>query len=111
MLETKATSLTNAIYGKWKKCGGNRYTIYRQFVNNMQDPFDWFPELSHKDKKENIEIAYCPTEEMIADFYTKPLQGYKFRKFCEFIMGVTFDEFDFVLREERVEDSPKMDLF
>ena len=56
MLETKATSLTNAIYGKWKKCGGNRYTIYRQFVNNMRDSFDWFPELSHEDKKENIEI-------------------------------------------------------
>ena len=56
MLETKATSLTNAIYGKWKKCGGNRYTIYRQFLNNMRDSFDWFPELSHEDKKENIEI-------------------------------------------------------
>jgi hypothetical protein len=56
MLETKATGLTNAIYGKWKICSGNRYTIYRQFVNNMQDPFDWFPELGHVDKKKNIEI-------------------------------------------------------
>ena len=60
-------------------------------------------------ERENIDIAYCPTEAMIADFYTKPLQGYKFRKFCEFIMGVTFDKFDFVSREERVENPPKLD--
>ena len=59
-------------------------------------------------QRENIEVAYCPTEEMVADFYTKPLQGMKFRKFCEFIMGVSFNDFDLVLREERVEDSPKL---
>ena len=56
LLESKATSFTCGIYGKWRKCSGHRYKIYRQFANNMRDPFDWFPELVHEDKKENIEI-------------------------------------------------------
>jgi len=32
-------------------------------------------------------VVYCPTEAMIADFFTKPLQGALFRKFRRFIMG------------------------
>jgi hypothetical protein len=32
------------------------------------------------DKKE-VSILYCPTEDMIADFFTKPLQGVKFIEF------------------------------
>ena len=36
----------------------------------------------------NIVIEYCPTEEMLADFYTKPLQGALFRKFRDVIMGL-----------------------
>ena len=36
---------------------------------------------------ENIDVQYCPTEEMLADFFTKPLQGSLFRKFREVIMG------------------------
>ena len=41
----------------------------------------------------NIKIKYCPTEKMIADFLTKPLQGELFRKFHTVIMGhVHLDE-------------------
>jgi hypothetical protein len=29
---------------------------------------------------ENLEVKYCPTEQMLADFFTKPLQGSLFRK-------------------------------
>ena len=36
---------------------------------------------------ENIEVRHCPTEEMLADFFTKPLQGNLFRKFREVIQG------------------------
>ena len=36
---------------------------------------------------ENIDVQYCPTEEMLADFFTKPLQGNLFRKLKEVIMG------------------------
>jgi hypothetical protein len=32
-------------------------------------------------------VEYCPTEEMIADFFTKPLQGSLFRKFRTFLLN------------------------
>jgi hypothetical protein len=34
-----------------------------------------------------VEIEYCPTDDMIGDFFTKPLQGQKFYKFRKVIMG------------------------
>ena len=38
------------------------------------------------DKKE-LRIEYCPSLIMLADFFTKPLQGHLFQKFREVIMG------------------------
>ena len=38
-------------------------------------------------EKGNVSIEYCPTEDMIADFMTKPLQGEKFREFRRAILG------------------------
>ena len=35
----------------------------------------------------NMTIRYCPTQKMIADFFTKPLQGELFRKFRAVVMG------------------------
>jgi hypothetical protein len=35
-----------------------------------------------------VEIQYCPTTAMIADFFTKPLQGTLFKSFRDFIMNV-----------------------
>jgi hypothetical protein len=35
-----------------------------------------------------LRVAYCPTEEMTADFFTKPLQGLLFRKFRDRIMNI-----------------------
>ena len=37
--------------------------------------------------KGEIQLEYCTTEKMIADFLTKPLQGKLFQKFREVIMG------------------------
>ena len=37
----------------------------------------------------NLNVKYCPTDEMIGDFMTKPLQGLKFMKFRKIIMGET----------------------
>ena len=37
---------------------------------------------------ENINVVYCPTSEMLADFYTNPLQGALLRKFRDVIMGL-----------------------
>jgi hypothetical protein len=36
---------------------------------------------------ENIDVRYCPTAQMLADFFTKPLQGSLFRKLKAVIMG------------------------
>ena len=50
-------------------------------------------------RRENIDLQHCPTERMIADFYTKPLQGSLFIKMRNFIMG-----HDDAFYEERVEN-------
>ena len=42
--------------------------------------------------RRHITIEYCPTDEMIADFFTKPLGGAKFRRFRNIIMNVARDE-------------------
>ena len=38
-------------------------------------------------EKGNVIIDYCPTDDMIADYMTKPLQGEKFKKFRKTILG------------------------
>ena len=35
-----------------------------------------------------VEIEWCPTKEMVADFMTKPLQGSHFRRLRDLIMGM-----------------------
>jgi hypothetical protein len=50
-------------------------------------------------QRENIGLKHCPTERMIADFYTKTLQGALFVKMRNFIMGL-----DDAFCEERVEN-------
>ena len=45
--------------------------------------------LTDQVKKRNLTIEYCPTDVMWADFMTKPLQGEKFRKFCNNILGIS----------------------
>ena len=34
-----------------------------------------------------MSLAYCPTDAMVADYFTKPLQGTKFREFHAMIMN------------------------
>ena len=53
-LKLKVNGLTSDIYTKWKKCRGIR--IYTKFHNNMEDPFDWIPELLHLENKEKTKI-------------------------------------------------------
>ena len=38
-------------------------------------------------EKGEFEVKYCPTELMIADFFSKPLQGSLFKRFSAVIMG------------------------
>ena len=50
-------------------------------------------------EKGNLTIEYCPTEEMLGDFMTKPLQGSKFSFFKSRLMGN--DEWVPVMRKKR----------
>jgi hypothetical protein len=38
-------------------------------------------------ERKEVSIEYCPTEEMVADYMTKPLTGAKFYKFKQLIMN------------------------
>ncbi len=50
-------------------------------------------------KTGNIKVVYCPTERMLADFFTKPLQGGLFKKFRNAVMG--YDVTDVIVRDEK----------
>jgi len=39
----------------------------------------------------DLRVEYCPTEDMIGDFFTKPLQGSQFRKLRNMILNVGDD--------------------
>ena len=52
----------------YSTASNNRHINIRYFV--IKDRVD----------NEELKIEYLPTEEMIADFFTKPLQGALFRK-------------------------------
>ena len=59
-----------------------------------------------------VSISYCPTLNMLADFYTKPLQGALFKKFRSVLMGYESIDIlfkpDFLTFEERVGNSQKV---
>jgi hypothetical protein len=38
-------------------------------------------------EKGNMQVKYCPTDEMVADFFTKPVCGPKYYRFKALIMG------------------------
>ena len=39
-------------------------------------------------KRNKMSIEYCPTDDMLGDYFTKPTQGLKFRRFQEKIMNL-----------------------
>ena len=41
---------------------------------------------------DEVTVVHCPTDEMTGDYFTKPLQGDKFRKFRYQIMGLPDEE-------------------
>ena len=43
-----------------------------------------------------VKVVYCPSEKMVADFFTKPLQGSLFKKFRASVMGHTGHDLSFM---------------
>jgi hypothetical protein len=39
-------------------------------------------------QSKEVKIEYCPTNDMVADFFSKPLQASLFQKFRDFIMNI-----------------------
>ena len=61
-------------------------------------------------KKKEVRIVHCPTEEMTADYNTKPLQGKLFIRFRNEIMGVIQEDAD-IYKNRYVEVLKQYDLF
>ena len=59
-LETKAKGLAIKIYSTWRRSSKNRAGLYKRFKNNMEDPFDWVPELEHEETEEKTESIEIP---------------------------------------------------
>ena len=55
-----------------------------QKTKHMDNRFFW---IKDRVESEGIKIEYCPTAQMLADFFTKPLQGNLFRTFRDIVMG------------------------
>ena len=66
--------------------------------------FFWIVDRS---KEMGIEIEYCPTEIMIADFFTKPLQGTLFRDMRDIVQGIK--SYDFLKRKFNENEKRKLE--
>jgi hypothetical protein len=47
----------------------------------------WYYYVANQVSKGDLSVVWCPTDEVIADFLTKPLQGKAFVKFWDLLMG------------------------
>ena len=45
--------------------------------------------IADQTEKKHVRVKYCPTDELMADFMSKPLQGAKFLKFKHLIMNLS----------------------
>ena len=48
--------------------------------------------VTDKIKNDEMRVLYCPTKEMVGDFYTKPLQGTLFKVHRNAIQGINDDD-------------------
>ena len=77
-------------------------------TKHMDNRFFW---IKDRLQSEGIKVEYCPTSKMIADFFTKPLQGALFRKLRDVVMGkhhisTLYNDEDSIA-EERVKSNEK----
>ena len=77
----------NTIYQDNKSCilmaeNGKRSSGKRTHALNIRYFY-----ITDQIEQGNVEIKYCPTDEMTGDYMSKGLQGFKFKKFRDRIMG------------------------
>lgn len=75
-----------------------------QKTKHMDNCYFW---IKDRLESEQIKVEYCPTEKMLADFFTKPLQGNLFPKFRDVVLGYKhisslYNESEQTLAQERV---------
>jgi hypothetical protein len=56
-----------------------------------------------------VSVEYCPTGEMLADFFTKPLQGANFRKFRNRILNLSDEDLRTYTRLAEADGCPEAD--
>ena len=57
-----------------------------ELTRHIQIGYYWVKDLIDRGL---ITVVYCPTENMIADFFTKPLQGTLFNHMLEKVIGIS----------------------
>jgi hypothetical protein len=66
--------------------------------------------VTDKIERKELKVIHCPTDEMTADFNTKPLQGSKFVQFRNLLQGICVDDYDLYKRKYK-ETLETFDLF
>ena len=57
------------------------------FIGHSRHINIWYFFIKDRVKRGDLEIKYCPTEDIVANFFTKPLQGATFTKFRNQVVG------------------------
>ena len=67
----------------------------------------WYFFAADVKRRGHIIIKYCPIDEMIGDFFTKPLGGARFRRMRNIIMNCDHDDFGPVNMDELMAEHNK----
>jgi hypothetical protein len=81
LMQDNQSTILLANNGRYSAKKGSKHIEIRYFF------------ITDRIQKKHIRVQYCPTEEMIADFFTKPLQGALFYKFRDAILGIDAKDF------------------
>ena len=68
-----------------------------QKTKHMDNRYFW---IKDRLRSEGIQVQHCPTAIMLADFFTKPLQGSLFRKFRDVVLG--YEHISTLINDEKI---------
>ena len=81
----------------------------RQKTKHMDNRYFW---IKDRLESEGIEVKYCPTGIMVADFFTKPTQGKLFRQFRDVVLGYShIDSLNVEKKESTSQERVRKDKF